>query len=207
MKTITKTFAGIMALALTLGIAGCGSAKGEVSQERALEAFDKFGAEDDDDLEDMIWRITNYRTECEGGYYYTTDDKDEAKLIVENVVYRFDEIPDMEYQACTYFAVASKEDESFSVIYVITFDNARDAVDMYNSTLSDMANKDHYASGSSSDIYYAVCNEDSGMQSMYGVYVQGNNLLYIRAVANDKAGLKPYENIIKDMGLRSPLSA
>lgn len=63
------------------------------------------------------------------------------------------------------------------------------------------------SSGNSSDIYYAVCYDDSSIQSMYGIYVQGNNLLFVRAHAPEKSDLKPYENIIKDMGLRSPLSA
>ena len=200
MKTITKTIAGLMTLALALGIAGCGS-QGEVSQKRACEAFDKFGAEETD-LEELVDRISS-RSGVEGGYYYTTDDEAEAKGMVENIIFRFDEIPDLEYQACTYFAASFNEDHSMAMIYVVTFDDKNDAKELFNNTDSDFSFDDNYASGSSSGIEYAVHHDED---RMFGVYLQDNTVLYIRAVADETEGLKPYEGIIKDMGLFSPLS-
>ena len=201
MKTLSRTIAGILISALTLGIAGCGS-KGEVSQKRACEAFDKFGAEETD-LEDLVERISSRSGDLEGGYYYTTDDEDEAKGMVENIIFRFDEIPDLEYQACTYFAASSNDDHSMAMIYVVTFDDKNDAKELFNNTDSDFSFDDNYASGSSSGIEYAVHHDED---SMYGIYLQDNTVLYIRAVADETEGLKPYEGIIKDMGLFSPLS-
>ena len=200
MKTLSRTIAGILISSLTLGIAGC-SAKAEVSHDRACEAFDKFGAEETD-LEDLMKRISQRKIQCEGGYYYTTNDEDEAKDIVENIIFRFNEIPDLEYQACTYFAATSEDDESLALIYVVTFDDEDDAKELFNNTDSDFSFDDNYASGKDSGIEYSVHHDED---SMYGVYLQGDTILYIRVVADETEGLKPYEGIIKDMGLVSPL--
>lgn len=200
MKTITRYIAGVLISSLTLGIAGC-SAKAEVSHDRACEAFDKFGAEETD-LEDLMKRISQRKIQCEGGYYYTTNDEDEAKDIVENIIFRFNEIPDLEYQACTYFAATSEEDDSLALIYVVTFDDEDDAEELFNNTDYDFSFDDNYASGKDSGIEYTVHHDED---SMYGVYLQGNTALYIRVVADETEGLKPYEGIIKDMGLVSPL--
>ena len=200
MKTLSRTIAGILISSLTLGIAGC-SAKAEVSHDRACEAFDKFGAEETD-LEDLMKRISQRKIQCEGGYYYTTNDEDEAKDIVENIIFRFNEIPDLEYQACTYFAATSEDDESLALIYVVTFDDEDDAAELFDNTSEDFSYEDNFASGKTADISYAVHHDED---SMYGVYLQGDTALYIRVVADETEGLKPYEGIIKDMGLVSPL--
>lgn len=203
MKTNTRYIAAILILALTLGIAGC-SAK-NVSQARARKAFEKFGAEKIDESKELMKKIYNYQTECEGGCYYTTDDGDEARLIVENVILRTDERPDRDYRACTYFVAASEEDDnSMAIIYILTFGDEKDAANWFKNTSDNYSYKDTYIYGKSSGIEYAVCN-DLSVQSMNGVYKQGKTVLCLVAFASETSGLKPYEGIINDMGLVSPL--
>lgn len=206
MNTITRYIAVILISSLILGIPGC-SAKVGVSQKRACEAFDKFGAKKLEEADDLVRRVLNNNYECEGGCYYTTDDEDKARLIVENIIVHRDERPDHDYQACTYFVATSEEDDRVAYIYVITFGDKKDAAERFNDTSNSFSNQNNYTSGSTSGIEYAVCNYDLSMQTMSGVYKQGNTVLWITAYAPDTSGLKPYEGIINDMGLVSPPGA
>ena len=90
-----------------------------------------------------------------------------------------------------------------ALIYVVTFEDEDYAKELFKNTDYDFSFDDNYASGKDSGIKYSVHHDED---SMYGVYLQDNTALYIRVVAEDTEGLKPYESIIKDMGLFSPLS-
>ena len=61
MKTLGKTIAGFLVLALTFVIAGCFAGKAEVSKKCACEAFDKYGAQELDEYDDFT-RIFNNRS-------------------------------------------------------------------------------------------------------------------------------------------------
>lgn len=112
MKTLGKTIAGFLVLALTFVIAGCSAGKAEISKKCACEAFDKYGAQELDEYDDFTRIFNNRSLEAEGGNYYTTDDEEEIKFIAEHIIFRFQEIPEWNYQECSYFVATSKEDGS-----------------------------------------------------------------------------------------------
>lgn len=206
MKTITRYIAVILILSMMFGIAGC-SAKVRISHKRACEAFDKFGAEKLDDAQDLVRKVANLHI-YGGSYYYTTDDEDEAIFIVENIIVHADQHPDGDYQACTYFSYQSEDSETLAIIFVITFGDEKNAAEWFNKKSSNLQNSNEYNcnSGSTSGIEYAFFTKDD-VPIMTGFYKQGNTVLEIHAAAPETSGLKPYEGIIKDMGLISPLGA
>ncbi len=205
MKRITQTVAGIMALALTLAIAGCSGGKAEFSTERVCEAFDKYGAEEFEEFTELT-RVLNGRSpEAEGGAYYTTKDDEEIELIVENILFRFQDIPDWNIEECTFFIASSKEDGSLCGIYVLNLGYEKDAIDMFDYISEKVSDDDNYTSGSRSGVNYAVGNEETLKQNMDGVYQKGNSILWVQAYADEEKGLKDFESIIKNLGLVSPL--
>ena len=205
MKTITKTVTGFILLALTLVIAGCSSGKADINKTIVCEAFNKYGAKELDNFEDLKRIFNNRSLEAEGGNYYTTNDEEEIEFIAKYIIFRFQEIPDWNYQECSLFVATSKDDESTACSYILVFDNEKDAVEVFNYISEDLSYEDNYTSGTESGVDYAIRNEESKKVEMEGVYRQGNSVFWMKAFASDSKGLKDYEKIIKDVGLVSPL--
>ena len=205
-KTLTKTLSGFMALALTLVIAGCASGKAGISPSSACEAFNKYGAMEITEFDDFTVIFNNRSLEAEGGYFYTSIDEEETEFIAEYIIFRFQDIPDWNYQECSYFVATSKEDGSMAGSYILVFNDEKDAKEVFDYISEDLSYEDNYSSGSKSGVDYSVCREEGTKQQIECVYRQGKSVFYLKAFASELDALKEYDNIIKNMGLVSPLS-
>ena len=205
MKNLAKIVSGFMALALTLVIAGCSGGNADISKANVCKAFDKYGAQKIDEFDDFKYIIGNRTIEAEGGYYYTSKAEDELDLMVKNVMFRFQDIPDWDAKECTCFVATSKDEGSMNFSYILILGNESDATAVFNYLSEDMSYDDTYTSGNTSGVNYAVSHEEDSKETIEGVYQQGNSVFWTKAYASEIDGLKEYENIIKNVGLVSPL--
>lgn len=206
MNKLCKYIAGIMIASLTMGIAGCSlPGKTKLTHKNVCDAFDKFGAQELDDIFDLTEKVGARSPQCEGGYYFTTDDGVMAQYTYEKVIFRFGNAPECDIEECTYFAETNEENDSMLMLYVITFEDEKYAKALFDDTKEEFSYDDKNASGSKNGYDYAVCTGETTQLSMRGIYLQDNVIVYFRGFAPEKEGLKAYEGLIKDIGLVSPL--
>ena len=206
MKNLSKYIAVVLIVALTMSIAGCNlSGSTKLTHKNVCAAFDKFGAQKLDDIYDMTGKVGARKIDCEGGYYFTTQDKETAKYTYKDVIFRFGSAPDCDIDECTYFAATNEEDDSMFMLYVITFNDENYAKVLFEETKEDFSFEDNNSSGSKNGYDYAVCTGEDSQVYMRGVYLQGNVVLYFRGFAPENKGLQAYEGLLKNIGLVSPL--
>ena len=206
MKKTNTIVAGILIASMAFGIAGCSLFKKDrITHENFCAALEKIGAEDTDDLEDLYTPISQMYVEEEDGIYFTSEDDDDAQEVYDVFFNRFNQHSDADIEKSTIYYYANHEEKSQILIFVFTFEKEKKAQKVFDELDENISEDDNSDSGKIDEYEYSISYSEEGIRSFAdGLYISGNNLIYIRSLSNTGEGLDRIDDIVKEMDIISP---
>ncbi|MBO7453009.1 MAG: hypothetical protein J6U54_21970 [Clostridiales bacterium] len=206
MKKTNAIVAGILIASMVFGIAGCSLFKKDrVTHENFCAALEKTGAEKTDDLDDVYSAVSRMYSEEDDGIYFTSEDDDDAQDIYDILFNRFNQHPDADIEKSTVYYYTNTEDKCQILMFVFTFEKEKKAQKIFDSLDENISDDEDADSGKIDEYEYSISyyKEDSRAFAD-GLYISGNNVLYIRSISKTGDGTDRVDDIVKEMGLISP---
>ena len=205
MKKTNAIVAGILIASMVFGIAGCSLFKKDrITHENLCAALEKTGAEDTDDLEDLYGPISQMYVEEEDGIYITSEDDDDAQEIYDVFFNRFHQYPDADIEKSTVFYYTKPEDKCQILIFAFTFEKEKKARKIFDSLDENISDDEDSDSGKIDEYEYSISYSGGSISAADGIYISGNNIIYIRSLSRSGDGLDRVDEIVKEMDLISP---
>ena len=191
MRNCRKIVAFLLAVAVILGVAGCAKAK-PLTKDNLITELESYGIEKVDEP-DTVLAAMSRRGGTSKNYYIAENEDDAAKL--SNVVLnRFGNMNELNATGLVLTIINEEGSDGKaynSYLVFLTFDDADEA-------------KDNGKTGTKSNTTYCIdaCVSAAGYNKIgTGVYLQGNQVIFLRADSAVKDKFKFADTICGNLGL------
>ena len=207
MKNAKKLIAVILAVAVVMGFTGCSKKATAKSFANALEACE---IEQTNDLSKIAQALS-----MNGGYpcYYVAEDEDEAGELGDVVLNRFSQMPDFDAKE---FIVGLGDFEGSdgkhhaTMLCFMVLESEKKAEKAYDNLVEHYADHDETKDGKSGGYTYtleAAVSAAGTTDLGTGIYLQGDTVIYIRAISTTGDGFDIADKFCGKLGLVSPSKA
>ena len=203
MKKSKLAVALLLIVTVVMSFTGC---KKALSQEAFVSGCESYGLKKVDDA-GILTENLNGRGGENG--YYATNDKDEAKKLSNLVLNRFEIMPEIEASGFAFAVVREKgsDDKYYSTFACyMTFDDNQKAKDTYNNLVDTYGDVEYGTTGEKAGVTYYIESDVSAAGTNNigdGIYLQGNNVIYLRSLASVNDSYKFADKICGKLGLIS----
>ena len=204
MRNCRKIVALLLALAVISGVAGCAKAK-PLTKDNLITELESYGIEKVDEPDAVLQALSR-----RGGMaknYYIAEDEDDARNLSNVVLNRFGNMNQLNATGLvlTIINEDGSDGKSYNTYLVyMTFDDVDEAEDAYNDIVDAYGDEEDGKTGTKSNTTYCIdaCVSAAGYNKIgTGVYLQGNQVIFLRADSAVKDKFKFADTICGNLGL------
>lgn len=204
MRCTKKIVALLLALAVISGVAGCAKAK-PLTKDNLIAELESYGIEKVDEPDTVLAAMSRRGGTAKN--YYIAENEDDAAKLSNVVLNRFGNMNEL--NATGLVLTIINEDGSDGKTYnsylvFLTFDDAKDAKKAYNDIADAYGDEENGKTGTKSNTTYCI---DAGVSAAgsnkigTGIYLQDNQVIFLRADSAVKDKFKFADTICGNLGL------
>ena len=204
MRNCRKIVAFLLAVAVILGVAGCAKAK-PLTKDNLIAELESYGVKENDKV-DVLLSSMMRRGGVDNDYYVAKNEAD-AKELSNYVVDKFDERSDFDATDFVLTVVCEKGSDDryyYTFLVYISFDDTKEAKKAYKDIVDAYGDEEDGKTGTKSNTTYCIdaCVSAAGYNKIgTGVYLQGNQVIFLRADSAVKDKFKFADTICGNLGL------